>query len=103
MDRFAMFAKVIAKAGQRETLMDYLLEAAHLLMSYPGCLLYVVNSSPSEADAVCVFEAWRSEADHDASLELESVKALVAKTKPLVANFEGERLVPVGGKGLPPS
>jgi quinol monooxygenase YgiN len=103
MDQFAMFAKVTAKAGQREALAEHLLEASHLLMSFAGCLLYIVNSSLSDPDAVCVFEAWRSEADHDASLNIESVKALIARTRPLVANFESQRLVPVGGKGLPPS
>jgi quinol monooxygenase YgiN len=49
-----------------------------------------------------VFEAWRSQADHDASLKLDSVKALIARTKSLVASFQGTALVPVGGKGLPP-
>jgi quinol monooxygenase YgiN len=103
MELFAMFAKVVAKTGQRQTLVEHLLEAAHLLTALPGCLLYVVNVSPSEPDLVCVFEAWRSEADHDASLKLDSVKTVIARTKPLVAGFEGARLVPVGGKGLPPA
>ena len=100
MHRFAMYAKVIAKPGQREAVVEHLWEAAHLLTALPGCLLYVINVSPSEPDTVSVFEAWRSEGDHDASLELDSVKGLVARTKPLVASFEGMRLIPVGGKGL---
>jgi quinol monooxygenase YgiN len=100
MDRFAMFAKVVAKAGQREALAEQLLEASHLLKSFAGCLLYVVNISPSELDTVWVYEAWRSEADHDASLKLDSIRGLIARTKPLVANFESQRLVPVGGKGF---
>jgi quinol monooxygenase YgiN len=95
-----MYAKIVAKTGQRETVVEHLLEAAHLLAAFPGCLLYVVNVSPSEPGSIYVFEAWRSEADHNASLKLDSVEAVIARTKPLVASFEGMRLVPVGGKGL---
>jgi quinol monooxygenase YgiN len=100
MAAFAMFAKVIAKPGQGEALAEHLLEASHLLTSFRGCLLYVVNTSPSDPEAVYVYEALRSESDHDASLKLENVAALVARSKPLVASFEATRLAPVGGKGL---
>lgn len=101
MDRFGMQAKVIAKAGQRDTVAEHLLEASRLLTALPGCELYVVNIAPSEPDVIWVFEAWRTEADHDASLKMDSIKALIGRTKPLIAGFESIRLTPVGGKGLP--
>jgi quinol monooxygenase YgiN len=101
MDRFGMQAKVTAKAGQRDAVLEHLLEASRLLTSLPGCELYVVNIVPSEPDAIWVFEVWRTEADHDASLQMDAVKLLVGRAKPLIAGFESIRLVPVGGKGLP--
>ncbi len=101
MSRFGMYAKVIAKPGQRDTLAEHLLEAAGLMAPIEGCETYIVNLDPSGPDAIWVTEVWRSEADHDASLQLESVRALVAKTKPLVADFQAIRLQPLGGKGLP--
>ena len=103
MDRFGMFGKILAKEGQRDALVEILLEAARLLSPLPGCEIYVINVSPSEPDAVWVMEAWRTEADHDASLKMESVRALIAKARPLFAGGgESTRFVPVGGKGLPP-
>lgn len=101
MERFAMYGKVIAKPGQRDALVQALLEAARLLAPLPGCELYIVNTVPSEPDTVWVTELWKSQADHDASVALDSVKALIARTRPLIAGFDSIRLVPVGGKGLP--
>jgi quinol monooxygenase YgiN len=103
MDRFGMYGKVTAKAGERDTLIEHLLEAARLLTPLPGCELYIVNLATSEPDAVWVTEIWRTEADHDDSLKLESVKALIARTRPLIAGFDRVLLVPVGGKGIPPA
>lgn len=101
MDRFAMQAKVTAQPGQRDAVIERLLEASRLLTPLPNCELYVINIVPSEPDAIWVFEAWRSEADHDASLTMDSIRALIARAKPLIAGFENIRLIPVGGKGLP--
>ncbi len=56
-------------------MVDLLLEASRLLTPLPGCLVYSVNVVPAEPDAVWVTELWRSEADHDASLKMESVMA----------------------------
>jgi len=98
MTRFGMFAKVIAKAGQRDAVQELLLAASRQPM--PGCDLYIVNVSPSESDAVYVYEVWQSQADHDASLKMEGVKALIEKTKPRVAGFEAVRLDVLGGKGI---
>ena len=96
-----MYGKVLAKPGQRDAMVEILIESARLLTPLPACLMYIVNVEPAEPGAVWVTELWRSEADHDASLKMESVMAVIAKSKPLVAGFEGIRLIPVGGKGLP--
>jgi quinol monooxygenase YgiN len=72
-----------------------------LLTPLPGCELYIINIVPSEPDAIWVTEVWRSEADHDDSLKMDSVKALIATAKPLIAGGSPPiRLVPVGGKGI---
>ncbi len=98
---FAMYGKVLAKPGYRDEMVELLLEASRLLTPLPGCLMYIVNTEPAQPDAVWVTEIWRSEAEHDASLKMESVLEVIARSRPLVAGFEGIRLVPVGGKGLP--
>jgi quinol monooxygenase YgiN len=93
-----MFAKVIAKPGQRDAVLQNLLAASREPM--PGCKMYVVNVAASEPDAVFVYEVWDTQANHDASLAMDNVKAIVEKTKPLIAAFEGLRLEAVGGKGV---
>lgn len=100
-DRFGMYGKVIAKPGQRDALVELLLEASRLLTPLSGCDIYIVNVAPSEPDAIWVTEVWRTEADHAASLKMESVRALIARARPLIAGgSESIRLIPVGGKGL---
>ena len=67
----------------------------------PGCRLYVVSEVPSEPDAVSVTEVWDDKAAHDASLQLERVRAAIAKARPLIAGMGGSlELRPVGGQGL---
>ncbi len=103
MQPFAMFGKVVAKVGRRDALVDLLLEASRLLAPLAGCQLYIVNIVPAEPETVWVTELWRSQEDHDASLKMDSVKALIARAVPLMAagSSESIRLVPVGGKGMP--
>src|ERR1700742_2660457 len=104
VERFGMYGKMRAKPGQRDALVEILLEASRQVSSLPGCELYIVGIVPSEPDTISVMEIWRSEADHDASLKLESTRALIAKARPLMAGGgDSVRLIPVGGKGLPPS
>lgn len=101
MERFGLFGKMTAKPGQRDALVEHLLEASRLLTPLPGCEIYIINVSSTEPDAIWVTEVWRSEADHAASLKMDSIRALIAKARPLIAGgSEGLRLVPVGGKGL---
>jgi quinol monooxygenase YgiN len=99
--RFGLYVKFTARTGQRDVLIELLLEAAEGARDAPGCELYIVSMSPSEADTAWVTEVWSSQADHDASLSDEAARALIARALPLLAG-PPERIetVPVGGKGL---
>ena len=90
-----------AQPGQRDALLDILLEAAGLVADLPGCEVWIVNTMPDDPDAIWVTEVWRGEADHAASLTGDDVKAVIARARPLIAGF-GERftLEPVAGKSL---
>ena len=83
MERFGMYGKVVAKPGQRDALVEILLEASRLVAPLAGCQIYIVNVVPADPDAIWVTEIWRSEADHDASLKMDSVMAVIAKAKEL--------------------
>ena len=100
--RFGLFGKFTAQPGQRDALVQHLLTAAALVGAAPGCELYVVHTSPTEPDAIWVSEAWRSQADHEASLGMPGVRELIATARPLIAGMSDRVVtVPVGGKGLP--
>lgn len=95
---YGLIGKMMATPGQRDALMTILLEGVSVM---PGCLSYIVAKDPHDANALWITEAWDSQASHAASLDLPSVKAAIAKGRPLIAGF-GERFetVPVGGHGL---
>jgi quinol monooxygenase YgiN len=100
MSKFGMHGKFLAQPGQRDALAAFLLKAAAGLQDVEDCLLYIVNVSPTEADAVWVSEVWTSKEAHRAFISTDEFKAGVALGMPLIAGM-GERIevVPMGGKG----
>jgi len=101
MSKFGLYGKITAQPGQRDALVAGLLEAAALMQHVPGCELYIVNVSATDADAVWVTEVWSSASAHQASLTLDEIKALIKRNMPLIAGGERIEIVPIGGKGLP--
>ena len=100
MSAFAMHGKVLAQPGQREALVEVLLEAAEMVGQMPECQLYLVSTS-DEPEAVWVTELWDSEEAHERSLQRDDVRALIGRGRPLIAGMSDQvRLTPVGGKGL---
>ena len=97
---YGLEGKMLAKPGQRDALRKLLLEASRGV-PMPGCRLYVVSEVPAEPDAIAISEVWDDRASHQASLQLESVRALIAKARPMIASMgEPVELRPVGGQGL---
>jgi quinol monooxygenase YgiN len=97
---YGLQGKLIAKPGQRDALIALLLEASRPV-GMPGCRLYVVSEIQSEPDAISIVEVWDDKAAHDASLQMESVRSVIAKGRPLIAGMgESVELRPVGGQGL---
>jgi quinol monooxygenase YgiN len=96
---YGLQGKLTAKPGQRDALMALLLGSSRSAM--PGCRLYVLSEVPSEPDAIAITEVWDDKAAHDASLQLESVRAAIAAGRPLIAGFgDSLELRPIGGQGL---
>lgn len=101
MSRFGLCVRFTTHPGRRDALVEELLAAAALAESHPGCELYVVSTTPSDANTVWVTEAWTSKAAHDASLTDDRAKAMIARGLPLLASPpESFELQPMGGKGL---
>jgi len=97
---YGLQGKMVAKPGKRDALLALLLEASRGV-PMPGCRLYVVSEVASEADAIAITEVWDDREAHQASLQLDRVRALIAKARPLIASMgESVELRPAGGQGL---
>jgi quinol monooxygenase YgiN len=95
---YGLIGKMTAVDGKRDELIAILLDG---IADMPGCLSYVVATDPSNTDAIWITEAWDGKASHEASLSLPSVKAAIAKGRPLIAGFSDHVVTtPVGGHGL---
>ncbi|MCB0104731.1 MAG: antibiotic biosynthesis monooxygenase [Caldilineaceae bacterium] len=95
---YGLIGKMSAAPGQRDALVAILLEGINEM---PGCLSYIVARDPSDVNAIWITEVWDSAESHQASLELPSVQAAIARAKPLIANFDShQETEPVGGHGL---
>lgn len=95
---YGIIGKMLAHENQRDELIEILLAGTQ---DMPGCLSYIIAKDQADESALWITEAWDSQASHQASLELDSVRNAIAKGRPLIAGF-GERFetTPVGGAGL---
>jgi quinol monooxygenase YgiN len=99
---YGLQGKFMAHPGKRDQLLGLLLKSAEDLKNFDGCYLYVISTTPTDPDAIWITEAWRSKVEHDASLQLESTRAVIAQARPLIAGMsDSVELEPVGGVGLP--
>lgn len=95
---YGLIGKMLAKPGQRDALVSILLEGTGAM---PGCRIYLIATDPADTNAIWITEAWDTEEQHQASLQLPQVQAAIAQARPLIEGF-GERFIttPVGGIGL---
>lgn len=95
---YGLIGKMLATPGNRDALATILLQG---IAGMPGCLSYIVAQDPTNPDALWVTEVWASQAEHQASLSLPSVRAAITQARPIIAGF-GERFetTPLGGQGL---
>jgi quinol monooxygenase YgiN len=96
---YGLHGKIIAQPGQGDALLQIMLKGVGEML---GCHLYIVSKDVAHADSLWVFEVWETQADHQASLKLEAVQAMIAQARPLIAGMSDRvEFTPVGGKGLP--
>ncbi|CAH0346650.1 putative quinol monooxygenase [Bacillus sp. CECT 9360] len=101
MSKFGLYGKLTAIEGERDTLVEILLDAAQSMDEINDCELYVVNISDNDPDSVFVYEVWSNESAHQASLSLEATQTLIQRAKPIIAGMERvTTLFPKGGKGI---
>jgi quinol monooxygenase YgiN len=95
---YGLIGKMTADPGQRDALAEVLLEGTR---DMPGCPSYVIAADSTDPDALWIAEVWDSQASHEASLSLPSVRATITKGRPMIASFSSRvETVPIGGYGL---
>jgi quinol monooxygenase YgiN len=94
---FGMVGKFVAQPGRRDELLELLTAGTQ---GMDGCELYLINRAVDDPDTIWIFELWRDEAAHRASLELPQVRATIERARPLIAGIDGVKLEPAGGVGL---
>jgi len=82
---YGLIVKLSSVAGKRDELIGALKEAA---VDMPGCFSYVVAKDSADENVVWITEVWDSQASHDASLLLPSVKNAMPRAKPLISAFD---------------
>ncbi|MEM5012430.1 putative quinol monooxygenase [Niallia taxi] len=100
MDKFSLFGKFTVREGERDTMVNILLEAAESMKNLDDCEIYLVNISESEPNSVYVYEVWSNENAHQASLTLEATQTLIRQAKPIITGMDRiSTLKTKGGKG----
>lgn len=101
MSKFGLFGKFTVKEGERDTLVNILLDAAESMENLDECEIYHVNICEDEPNVVFVYEVWSDQNAHQASLTLESTQTLISRAKPIITGMERiASLNPRGGKGI---
>lgn len=101
MNKFGLYGKFVIKEGERDTMVDILLEAAKSMEDLAECEIYHVHVSEDEPNSVFVYEVWSNENAHHASLTLESTQTLIKHAMPLITGMERiSTLKTMGGKGM---
>lgn len=101
MSKFSLFGKFTVQEGERDHMVNILLEAAESMRSLNECEIYLVNISDTEPNSVYVYEVWSNEGAHQASLTLEATQTLIQRAKPIITGMERiSTLQMIGGKGI---
>jgi len=99
--KYGLSGSFSAKKGKGDELASILEEAANLMKTAKGCLIYVVGQQSDNKDVIHVFEVWDSKEDHDNSLSIEGVRELIGKAMPIIDGKPNGLEIDInGGKGV---
>ena len=96
---FANVGTLGVQPGKRDDLVAILTRRSPELEEI-GCQLYEVGINDDEPDTVFVAEIWSSAEAHQASLQLESVRAAIAEAMPLLSGQMGGHQFTIAGSPL---
>jgi quinol monooxygenase YgiN len=94
--------KLMAKPGQRERVVEILVESGRLFDDNEDCLLYLVSESHDDPNVIWVVDLWTSQEAHTEALKTPALRPFVERAMPLLEGMpEQIRVHARGGKGVP--
>jgi quinol monooxygenase YgiN len=96
---FALINKLTAKPGQRDRVLELLVQSGRLFDENPACILYLVTESRDDESAIWVTDLWTSEEEHAEALRAPALRPFIEETIPLLESMPEQIAVQaVGGK-----
>ena len=97
----ALVNKLTAKPGQRDRVVEILIESGKLFDNNDACKLYLVAEAVDDPDTIWVIDRWASQDEHERALKQPELRPFVEESLPLLVGMpEQIKIRPVGGKGL---
>lgn len=97
---YALLNRLTAVPGQRDRVIEVLLESGKLFDDNPACLLYLVSESVDDPDVIWVTDLWTNEQEHARALATPELKPFITEAMSLLAGRpEQIEIRPIGGKG----
>src|SRR5918995_2024748 len=81
---FALLNRLTAKPGQRDRVVEILLESGKLFDDNPACKLYLVAESGEDPNLIWVADLWTSEQAHAEALKAPELRPFVEECMPLL-------------------
>ena len=98
----ALLNRLTAKPGQRQPVVEILLESGKLFDDNPACLLYLVSESSDDPDLVWVIDLWTSQEAHAEALKTPELRPFVEQAIPLLEGMPEQIEVRLVGGKVPP-
>ena len=99
MTGYSLYSKINCAEGKQDELKNYLLEAARGMEQLEDNYCYVVGIDPEDPNAVYVYELWKNQEAHQASLGMEVFQKLIEKARPIITGIDDSPpLQVIGGK-----
>lgn len=99
---YALLNRLTTKPGERDKVLDILLESGKMFDDNPDCHLYLVSESADDPNLIWVVDLWTSDQAHAEALKAPELKPYIEKAIPLLAAMPEQLAVrPIGGKGVP--
>ena len=96
---YALLNRLTAKPGQRQAVVQHLLESGRLFDDNAACLLYLVSEPTGSPDDIWVVDLWTTEEEHTRALQAPEMRPHIEATTPLLEGMPQQiEVLPRGGK-----